>query len=274
MAVYTEISDAELMKFLLEYDIGEALACKGIAEGIENTNYALTTTTGTYILTLYEKRVLSGDLPFFLGLMNHLARAEIPCPTPIPGKDGVSLRHLSGKPAAIVTFLEGSGARQITKDHCRQVGHSLANLHLAAANFPSARPNNLSVEGWKALLEKCDGRGDEISPGLVNYLQGELDDISRLWPGPDSLPVGIIHADLFPDNVFFRDDHLRGIIDFYFACTDMLAYDIAICLNAWCFDADNKFETGKARELLKAYHRELNSKRMQSSSHIVYKQRQ
>jgi len=258
MAVYTEISDDELIKFLLEYDIGEVLACKGIADGIENTNYALATTAGAYILTLYEKRVCSADLPFFLALMDHLAGANIPCPTPVRGKNGSALHHLSGKPAAIVTFLEGEGTRQITNDHCRQLGHALACLHLAGANFTPARPNSLSVEGWRVQLEKCNGRVDEISPGLEEFLHGQLDDLSSQWP--ENLPTGIIHADLFPDNVFFRDNQLSGIIDFYFACTDMLAYDIAICLNAWCFDADANFDTVKARELLRAYQnvRELN----------------
>src|SRR5882672_4286591 len=180
MAVYTEIGDDELRAFTALYDIGEVLSCKGIAEGVENSNFLLTTERANFILTLYEKRVAPADLPFFIALMDHLAHHGVACPTPVRARDGEALRELCGRPAAIVTFLNGMWPRRIDPFHCAALGSALARLHLA---------------------------GDS-------------------------------HADLFPDKVFFRDRVLSGLIDFCFACTDFLAWDIAICLNAWCFEAD------------------------------------
>lgn len=255
MAVYTEVGDDDLVQFSAEYDIGEFLSCKGIAEGIENSNFALTTSTGNYILTLYEKRVDPADLPFFLGLMDHLAEAGIPCPTPVHGRDGEALRQLCGKPAAIVTFLSGMWPRRISPDHAAELGRGLAELHLAGADFAMTRANGLSLNSWRPLLEKSESRADEVAPGLAGELSGELDEMEADWPasGPGGLPSGVIHADLFPDNVFFRDAKLAGLIDFYFACTDMFAYDLGICLNAWCFEPDLSFNVTKARRLLTAY---------------------
>lgn len=255
MAVYTEVGDDDLVQFSAEYDIGEFLSCKGIAEGIENSNFALTTSTGNYILTLYEKRVDPADLPFFLGLMDHLAEAGIPCPTPVHGRDGEALRQLCGKPAAIVTFLSGMWPRRISPDHAAELGRGLAELHLAGADFAMTRANGLSLNSWRPLLEKSESRADEVAPGLAGELSGELDEMEADWPasGPGGLPSGVIHADLFPDNVFFRDAKLAGLIDFYFACTDALAYDLAICLNAWCFERGAEFNITKARRLLSAY---------------------
>jgi homoserine kinase type II len=251
MAVYTEVGDEDVVAFAAEYDIGEVLSCKGIAEGIENSNFLLTTTAGTYILTLYEKRVKPKDLPFFLGLVEHLARAGIPCPTPIHGRDGRALRELCGRPAAIVSYLSGMWPRRITPEHCAQLGHGLAHLHLAGADFPMRRINDLSVDGWRPLLARSEARADEVEPGLAEELATELDRLEADWP--DDLPTGVIHADLFPDNVFFRAGKLSGIIDFYFACTDMFAYDLAICVNAWCFEPDLSFNITKARRMLTAY---------------------
>ncbi len=247
MAVYTEVGDEELVDFAAEYDIGEVLSCKGIAEGIENSNFALATTGGNFILTLYEKRVNADDLPFFLGLMDHLAKAGIPCPTPVHGRDGKALRQLCGRPAAIVTFLSGMWPRRITPDHTAELGAALAKLHLAGADFTMSRANGLSLESWRPLLARGDGRADEVMAGLA----GELDALEEGWP--EGLPAGVIHADLFPDNVFFRDGKLTGMIDFYFACTDMFAYDLGVCLNAWCFEPDLSFNITKARRLLTAY---------------------
>jgi homoserine kinase type II len=251
MAVYTEVPDDALRAFIAEYAIGEVTACKGIAEGVENSNYLLRTERGTYILTLYERRVAPADLPFFLALLEHLAAQGIACPTPLHGSDGAALRQLCGRPAAIVTFLDGMWPRRVQPVHCAGVGGALARLHLAGASFAQERRNNLSVAGWRPLYEACRARADEVRPGLADELGGELAALERSWPA--TLPRGVIHADLFPDNVFFRSEKVSGIIDFYFACTDALAYDIAICLNAWCFEADGSFNVTKARMLLANY---------------------
>src|SRR5262245_59597819 len=251
MAVYTEVSSDELEKFLAAYDIGRPIACKGIAEGVENSNYLLQTDRGTYILTLYEKRVAKGDLPFFLGLMEHLARAGMPCPTPIHGKDGKVIRELAKRPAAIISFLKGMWPRRIHPEHCGPVGEGLAKLHLASESFAMKRPNALSLEGWKQLYKSCDGRADTVKKGLDEDIARELEHMAMNWPR--DLPAGVIHADLFPDNVFFMHDKLSGIIDFYFACNDFFAYDLAICLNAWCFEPDNSFNATKARRLVGGY---------------------
>jgi homoserine kinase type II len=256
MAVYTEVNDEDLIAFAAEYDIGEVVACKGIAEGIENSNFLLTTETGPYILTLYEKRVKRKDLPFFLGLMEHLSSSSVPCPTPLQGRDGKNLRSLSGRPAAIVSFLEGMWARRVTPRHCDLLGEAMARLHLAGADFRRIRANDFSVGAWRALLKASAGRADEIQPGLVRELAAELQELESGWPrehGQNSPPRGIIHADLFPDNVFFRSNRLSGFIDFYFACTDFFAYDLAICLNAWCFEDECSFNITKARHMLSAY---------------------
>jgi homoserine kinase type II len=251
MAVYTEVSDEELQAFVAQYDLGDVLSCKGIAEGVENSNFLLVTERGSYILTLYERRVDPADLPFFLGLMEHLAANGVDCPVPVHGRDGVALRSLCGRPAVIVTFLAGMWPRRITPEHCAELGRGLARLHSAGAGFALARPNALSLSGWHTLFEASRARADEVSPGLATLLAGELDQIGARWPR--GLPTGVIHADLFPDNVFFRDGRLSGLIDFYFACNDILAYDIAICLNAWCFEADGAFNATKARQLVANY---------------------
>ena len=251
MAVYTEVTDEELTAFVAEYEIGEPLSCKGIAEGIENSNYLLTAEAGTYILTLYEKRVRRADLPFFLGLMEHLGARGVPCPTPLKGRDGQMLRTLCGRPAAIVTFLDGMWPRRITPEHCARLGEAMAHMHLAGLDFDLGRANALSVDGWRPLLDASTARAEEVRPGLAEDLEAELDDLESRWPA--GLPSGVIHADLFPDNVFFRADHLSGIIDFYFACSDFFAYDLAICLNAWCFETDGSFNITKARRMLTAY---------------------
>ncbi|MBX6368262.1 MAG: homoserine kinase [Rhodospirillales bacterium] len=251
MAVYTDVSDDELRAFMAAYDLGEVISCKGIAEGVENSNFLLRTERGTFILTLYEKRVAPADLPFFIALMEHLAREGIPCPTPVRARDGEALRQLCGRPAAIVTFLDGMWPRRIQPFHCAGVGGALARFHAAGASFGMTRPNDLSVAGWRRLFEACRARADEVKPGLAEELGAELERLERNWPS--DLPRGVIHADLFPDNVFFRGEQVSGLIDFYFACTDFLAYDIAICLNAWCFEPDGAFNVTKARLLLGAY---------------------
>lgn len=254
MAVYTEVSAEEIESFAAEYGLGEVLSFKGIAEGVENSNYVLQTEGGSYILTLYEKRVDAADLPFFLGLMEHLAERGISCPVPLHGRDGKALRQLCGRPAALITFLEGLWPRRIQTFHCAALGAALARMHLAGADFALRRPNALSVAGWRPLLESCRDRADEVQPGLAAALEAELAHLEAQWP--DALPAGVIHADLFPDNVFFRGEKLTGLIDFYFACNDFFAYDLAICLNAWCFEQDKAFNVTKARLLLQSYSRE------------------
>ena len=258
MAVYTEVTDEALREYLADYDLGDLVAFRGIAEGVENSNYALKTGAGDFILTLYERRVDPAELPYFLGLMEHLAAHGLPCPLPVHGRDGAALRHLAGRPAAICTFLPGVWPRRVRPEHCAPLGQALARLHAAGAGFGMARPNALGPAGWPPLLVRCRATGDSVQAGLVAQLDAALAGILEAWPAPDALPAGQIHADLFPDNVFFLDDadhrpRVSGLIDFYFACTDLLAYDIAVCLNAWCFEADGGFNVTKARALLTAY---------------------
>jgi homoserine kinase type II len=255
MAVYTDVAADELAEFLSLYDLGELLSYKGIAEGVENSNFLLHTSRGSFILTLYEKRVAKNDLPFFLALMTHLASHGINCPQPVKNRQGEALGSLCGRPAAIITFLEGIWPRKPNATHCAGVGQALANMHLAGSNFAMSRANALSVAGWRPLFDVAADRADTVQMGLRDLIARELDYVeSGVWP--KNLPEGVIHADLFPDNVFFLGDRLSGIIDFTFACNDTLAYDVAICLNAWCFESDHSFNVTKARAFLSAYCRE------------------
>ena len=227
MAVYTDVAADELAEFLSGYDIGELLSYKGIAEGVENSNFLLHTTSGYFILTLYEKRVAKNDLPFFLALMAHLAVHGITCPQPVKNRRGEALAMLAGRPAAIITFLEGIWPRKPNVAHCAGVGQVLAKMHLAGRDFPMSRANALSVSGWRPLFDAAASRADELQHGLRDFISAELDALeSGIWP--EHLPKGVIHADLFPDNVFFLGEKLSGVIDFTFACNDILAYDIAI----------------------------------------------
>ena len=253
MAVYTPVAEAELGTFLAAYDLGAPLALEGIQEGVENSNFRLVTERGRYILTIYEKRVDPADLPFFLGLMEHLARHGLPCPLPVQARDGSALQRLAGKPAAIVSCLDGRWPRRITVEHCGALGEALARLHLATADFTLTRRNALSFAGWQSLFEGCRGKAQAVEPGLEAEIAAELAHLREVWPA--ALPAGVIHADLFPDNVFFAEDRVTGIIDFYFACNDLLAYDVAICLNAWCFEPDGEFNVTKAKALLQGYRR-------------------
>ncbi|WP_284776918.1 homoserine kinase [Agrobacterium sp. lyk4-40-TYG-31] len=251
MAVYTDISEDDLRQFLGQYDVGELTSYKGIAEGVENTNFLLHTTKEPLILTLYEKRVEKSDLPFFLGLKQHLFANGLSCPLPLPRHDGELLGELSGRPAALISFLEGMWLRKPEARHCRKVGKALAAMHLAGEGFELTRPNALSVEGWKVLWEKSADRADEVEAGLQSEIPADIDFLSTHWP--KDLPSGVIHADLFQDNVFFLGDELSGLIDFYFACNDLLAYDVSICLNAWCFEKDGSYNVTKGKALLEGY---------------------
>jgi homoserine kinase type II len=251
MAVYTEVSDEALAAFLTHYDLGDLVAFRGIAEGVENSNYALRTTAGDFILTLYEKRVDPAELPWFLGLMEHLAQRGISCPLPVHGRDGAALRSLCGRRAAITTFLPGVWPRRVRPEHCGPLGRALAGLHVAGRDYAPRRANALGPSGWRPLLARCTAPDDAGATDVMRELQEAADAILAAWPA--GLPEGHIHADLFPDNVFFLNGQVSGLIDFYFAATDILAYDVAICLNAWCFEPDFSFNVTRARALLTAY---------------------
>jgi homoserine kinase type II len=253
MAVYTEVSDEDLSAFLARYDCGTLSFYKGIAEGVENTNYLVRTNKDRFILTLYEKRVNEADLPYFLMLKQHLARRGVPCPVPVSDRDGNTLNELNGRRAALITFLDGISVKRPKPEHCALLGQALAQLHLASADFGMYRANALGPKGWPPLYAKFAFRAHEIMPGLDTLIENEL--AVHAGGFPQGLSQGVIHADLFPDNVFFSDGVLSGLIDFYFACNDALAYDIAICINAWCFEADHSFNIAKGRALLQAYDR-------------------
>lgn len=251
MAVYTEVSPERMRDFTAGYDIGRALSFKGIAEGVENSNFLLQTESGSYILTLYEKRVDAGDLPYFLDLMAYLSARGVSCPVPVRDREGRRARELCGRPAAIVTFLSGVPVAAPEPDHCAEVGRAAAALHEAGAGFPSRRPNDLSLDGWRRLVEACGDGADRVMAGLGSLLAGELELLGKIWPR--ELPAGVIHADLFPDNVFFLERKLSGIIDFYFACNDFLAYDLGVSINAWCFDGEGRFRIERSAAMIGAY---------------------
>ena len=253
MAVYTEVTDEALGAFLADYDLGPVSSFKGIAEGVENSNFLMHAQSGRFILTLYEKRVKEGDLPFFIDLMEHLAKKGVNCPQPVRSNKGEALGRLAGRPAAIVTFLDGLWIRRPSARHCASVGEALGLMHKAGADFKLSRPNALSIGGWPGLFETAQARADEVAPDLAAETASELAALQQIWP--NDLPGGVIHADLFPDNVFFLGDKLSGLIDFYFACNDALAYDLAVALNAWCFEPDASFNITKGMALINGYER-------------------
>ncbi|HTX49250.1 MAG TPA: homoserine kinase [Caulobacteraceae bacterium] len=251
MAVYTDISDAELEAFLAAYDLGAPTALKGIAEGVENSNFLLETDRGRFLLTIYERRVRRDDLPFFLGFMQHLARAGFPSATPIADREGRLLGEIRGKPAAIVSFLSGLSVRRPSVEHCREAGRGLAWLHRAGQGFAGYRANDLGHSAWPAMFEGLRAEAEALKPGLAAMVAGDVARIAAGWPS--GLPEGVIHADYFPDNVFFRATKFAGAIDFYFAANDALAYDIGVALNAWCFEPDGSFNITGARALVAGY---------------------
>lgn len=251
MAVYTNVTSEDIENFIAEYDVGEVLSLKGIAEGVENSNYLLSTTKDNYILTLFEKRVKEDDLPFFLGLMKHLANKGINCAEPIADREGNVLKELCGRPTALISFLNGLSITNPSPENCRELGVAMAEMHLGVSDFKMTRHNNLSIEGWAELAEKCEARADECQHGLSDIIHNEMTFLKDNWPA--GLPKGIIHADLFTDNVFFLNDKLSGLIDYYFSCSDILVYDVAICINAWCFEKDGSFNVTKAAKLVRGY---------------------
>ncbi|HEY2446743.1 MAG TPA: homoserine kinase [Rhizomicrobium sp.] len=251
MAVYTDVGFDDLKVVLADYDVGIPQSFKGIAEGIENSNFLLQTERGKYILTLYEKRVDSADLPFFLGLLEYLSGRGIACPLPVRSRDGRQSIRVKGRRAALLTFLDGLSLDQPRVEHCAAAGAALADLHNAARGFPVARKNNFSLEGWQRIADAIIARADRVQDGLAVLIETTLASLDADWPM--DLPIGIIHADLFPDNVLFLRDRVSGLIDFYFACTDLLAYDVAVMLNAWCFDPGACFNRARAQSLIAAY---------------------
>lgn len=253
MAVYTSVSDEDLARFLTEYDLGEAVAFKGIAEGVENSNYYLETTTGRFILTLFEKRANPEDLPYFIALKQHLAANGFSCPLPVAAKDGAALRSLAGRPAVIVTFLQGLSPKVPNAVQCKQLGIGLARLHEASSEFALTRDNDLGPADWPQLWMGRESNAENLQPSLADKIQNDLDAIKDATSLSNTLPRGTIHADLFPDNAFFLGDTFTGAIDFYFACTDALAYDLAVCLNAWAFEPDGAFNYSKGANLIAGY---------------------
>ncbi|HEX3755168.1 MAG TPA: homoserine kinase [Rhizomicrobium sp.] len=251
MAVYTEVTFEDLEGLLTQYDIGTPLSFKGIAEGVENSNFYLQTDRGAFILTLYEKRVAMGDLPFYLGLMNHLAAQGIVCPQAVPTRNGRQSVTLNGRAAAIVTFLTGISLRRPHVEHCAAAGAVLARLHRAGEGFAITRENALGPKGWRPLSKAIDSRADTVEDGMRRLIDTALADLERDWPS--GLPTGVIHADYFPDNVLFMHDQVSGVIDFYFACNDMFAYDLSVMLNSWCFEMDGSYNITKGRALLSGY---------------------
>lgn len=250
MAVYTALSDDDVAALLAQYDIGAPLACEGISEGVENTNYKLTTAQGRYILTIFERRVSEADLPFFMAVMEQLAARDFPAPRPIATRTGAHVVRVAGKPAAIVSFLDGAWPRAWGVAHCAAIGDALARMHVALDGIEVSRANGLSIDGWEALIKLRLGEAETLRAGLAALVERDMAEVRASWPS--GLPRGAIHADLFPDNAFFVGERLTGVIDFYFACTDFLAYDLAVCLNAWCFDGA-RYDLERGRAMIGAY---------------------
>jgi homoserine kinase type II len=251
MAVYTDVSDQDLEAFLGGFALGRPVAFKGIAEGVENSNYLLETELGRYILTLFERRVRPDDLPYFLDLMTFLADRGYPCARPITDRKGAVLNTLAGRPAVIVAFLPGLSARRPSVAQCRQAGVGLGWLHRAGADFARRRVNPLGLEAWRNVASSLSDRAEALKPGLAKLVAADLEALQRTWPR--DLPQGVVHADWFPDNVFFNGGAFAGAIDFYFAADDLLAYDIGVALNAWCFEADGSFNVTASAALISGY---------------------
>jgi len=254
MAIYTKLSENNLKEFFLKYNLGKLLNYKGIQEGIENTNYFIQADKGKFILTVYEKRVEEKDLPFFMGLMKNLFDANFPSPEPIINKNGNYVTEISGKKAAVVSFLEGSAKKSLDPHDCHKVGIQTAKLHLITKNLTGKRENKLSVSSWRKIYKKIQKDCSRIHPNLAKIIEKNLHEIENNWP--KNIPSGIIHADLFPDNIFFKDNKLTGIIDFYFSCYDFYVFEIAICLNALCFEGQKEnlsFNVTKAKKFIDGY---------------------
>jgi len=254
MAVYTKLNVDQLTEFFLKYNLGKFLDHKEIKEGIENTNYFIITEKGNFILTLYEKRVDEKDLPFFIGLMKNLFDKKFLSPEPIINKNGNYISDIAGKKAAVISFLDGATKKSLNPENCYEVGLYTAKLHFITKNLALKRKNKLSVSSWRKIYDKVKKDCSKISPDLPNIIEKNLSSIEKNWP--KNIPTGIIHADLFPDNIFFEKDKLSGIIDYYFSCYDYYAFEIAICLNALCFEGKSEnlsFNVTKAKKFINGY---------------------
>ena len=254
MAVYTKLSENNLKEFFGKYNLGKLLNYSEIKEGIENTNYFIQTEKGKFILTLYEKRVDEKDLPFFISLMKNLFDKKFPSPEPIINKNGNYISEISQKKAAVVSFLEGKSKKILNPNDCYQVGISTAKLHLITENLSSKRENKLSVNSWRKIYNNVKKDCSKIHTKLPEVIEKNLDLIEKKWP--KNIPSGIIHADLFSDNIFFKENKVSGIIDYYFSCYDFYAFEIAICLNALCFEGNNEnlsFNVTKAKKFIDGY---------------------
>jgi len=239
MAVYTHVSAEALGRFLARYDAGDLVSAKGIAEGVENSNYLVDTTRDRYILTLYERRVAADDLPFFMALLDHLAARGLPVPPAIADREGQAIQQLEGRPACLIRFLPGVSLSHPTPAQALAAGDALGQMHRAVADFAPTRPNTMGADTWQPLFDRCGDSLDAIAPGLHDTLGGALRRVLAHWPA-GTLDVCAIHADLFPDNVLMRGDQVSGLIDFYFACTDIRVFDLAITHTAWSFDASGR----------------------------------
>tara|TARA_B100000029_G_scaffold440905_1_gene458326 strand:+ start:4703 stop:5671 length:969 start_codon:yes stop_codon:yes gene_type:complete len=254
MAVYTKISAKDIKNFFLKYDLGDVLNHKGIQEGIENTNYFAQTNKGKFILTIYEKRVKENDLPFFMGLMKNLYDENFKCPKPIINRNGNYISEIGSKKAAIVSFLPGNSKKNLSPDNCFAIGIEVAKMHMITQKLNLKRKNELSVNSWRKIYENIKNDCSKIHPDLIKIIEKNLDEIEKSWP--KNIPSGIIHADLFPDNIFFDGNTFTGIIDFYFSCHDFYAFEIAICLNALCFEGQKEnlsFNVTKAKKFINGY---------------------
>ena len=251
MAIYTKVDTHEAKFILKNYNLGELKKIQGIKKGIENTNYLLITTTGKFILTLFEKRVQAKELPFFMNLMLSLNDRKILCPKPIKNKNKKTLFQIKNRQAAICSFVYGKEKTNHTLSECRSIGKNIAKLHMVGRKIKLHRANNLSIKSWIALNQSIKTKANKKIPNIYSFINTLLLDLKKKWPS--QLPTGIIHGDLFPDNIFFNKKKFAGFIDFYFSCSDFLIYDIAICINAMCFDKKIKFNKLKANALLKGY---------------------
>ncbi|USI72285.1 homoserine kinase [Sphingomonas morindae] len=236
MAVYTQVSAEAMAALLHAYGLGTLISAKGIAEGVENSNYLVEASAGRFILTLYEKRVDAGDLPFFLALLDHCADRGLPVPRALRDRDGRQVQSLCGRPACLIEFLPGVSLTTPSAGQARAAGEALGALHAALADFARERPNTLGPDGWRALAARCGAGLDAIAPGLAARVARELDFLAAHWPA--DLPRAVIHADLFPDNVLMLGDRVTGMIDFYFACSEIRAWDLAVTHSAWSFSGD------------------------------------
>ena len=267
MAVYTKLSEENIKEILSYYSIGVLKEFKGIEEGIENTNYFLLVDNKKFILTIYEKRVKEKDLPFFSDLMTGLNKADFKCPIPIKNKNNETISFFKNKSLMIVSFLEGKAKNILSPDNCKSLGREVARMHQITKNFKIERQNDLSIGSWRKIFEQVKDKCCSIHKDLPKLINSNLTDVEKNWP--DDLPKGIIHADLFNDNIFFKDDKFNGIIDFYFSCNDFYALEIAICFNALCFDGfknNLSFNATKAKSFMKGYSklRELNDSEKES----------